>query len=153
MAVVGAAGVAVAGDQVPFGGSLNGTATVSPRFGDPDFDVHVEVDGGGNATHLGQFTASIPHNVDRRVPPPSFAAGEYVFTAANGDLLCAVFEGFSFPIGGGVLYIEEEATIIGGTGRFAGASGSFTCQRWFDTIAGTTNGSFDGTISSPGSNK
>jgi hypothetical protein len=51
----------------------------------------------------------------------------------------------------GVLYIEETATITGGTGRFAGATGSFTCERFFDTIAGTTIGSFEGTISSPGS--
>ena len=47
----------------------------------------------------------------------------------------------------GVLYIEETATITGGTGRFAGATGSFISERLYDTVAGTTIGSFEGTIS------
>jgi hypothetical protein len=50
----------------------------------------------------------------------------------------------------GVFYIEETATITGGTGRFAGASGSFTVERLFDTVAGATSGSFDGSISTHG---
>jgi hypothetical protein len=33
------------------------------------------------------------------------------------------------------------------TGRFAGATGGFVAQRLFDRIAGTTVGSFAGTIS------
>jgi hypothetical protein len=45
-----------------------------------------------------------------------------------------------------VLYIEETATITGGTGRFAGATGSFTAERLYDMVAGTTIGSFEGTI-------
>jgi hypothetical protein len=44
----------------------------------------------------------------------------------------------------------ETATITGGTGRFAGATGSFTTERLFDTVTLTTTGSFEGTISSPG---
>ena len=40
-----------------------------------------------------------------------------------------------------------------GTGRFAGATGSFTVQRQFDPATGTTTGSFEGTISSPGAGK
>ena len=50
----------------------------------------------------------------------------------------------------GVLYIVETATITGGTGRFADATGSFTIERYYDTAAGTTTGSFEGTISPPG---
>ena len=80
------------------------------------------------------------------------AIGTYEFTAANGDMLFAEFTGHATPTATpGVLYIEETATITGGTGRFAGATGSFTTERWYDTIAGTTFGSFEGTISSPGS--
>jgi hypothetical protein len=43
----------------------------------------------------------------------------------------------------------ETATIIGGTGRFAGATGSFVAERYFDRIQGTTTGTFNGTVSSP----
>ena len=53
----------------------------------------------------------------------------------------------------GVLYIVETAIITGGTGRFAGATGSFTVERLFDTVAGTITGSFEGTISSRGASK
>ena len=54
------------------------------------------------------------------------------------------------PAAPGFLYIVETATITGGTGRFAGATGSFVCERLYDIAGGTTIGSFDGTISAPG---
>ena len=79
------------------------------------------------------------------------AKGTYQFVAANGDRLTAFFSGqaksTSTP---GVLAIVETATITGGTGRFAGATGSFTCMRLYNMVAGTTTGSFAGTISAPG---
>lgn len=151
-AVAGLTGSATAGDQVRFKGSLEGTVTITPFVGDPDFDVHVEIDGGGTATHLGKFRVSAPHDVDRRPPPnPSLALGQYLLTAANGDEVYAEFTGQSTLFAPGVLYIEETATIVGGTGRFAGATGTFACGRLFDIASGTTIGSFEGTISSPGS--
>jgi hypothetical protein len=74
--------------------------------------------------------------------------------AANGDTLTASFRGKATPTAKpGVLAIVETATITGGTGRFAGATGSFTVVRLFNTVIGTTAGSFTGTISSPGVSK
>ena len=131
-------------DQVPFRGSLEGDVT---RSGAPPI-VSVNVDAEGQATHLGHFALSIPHsvNVVTRI--------EYLFVAANGDTLTATFTGAATPTADPtVLYIEENATITGGTGRFAGATGSFVCERLYDTVAGTTTGSFEGTISSPGESK
>ena len=142
--VLGLAGPVAAGEQVPFKGSLNGDVTVAPLA--PPL-LHVDVEATGKATRLGKFTLGIPHVVNAA---KGTAKGTYEFTAANGDTLTADFTGTATPIGGGVLYIEETATITGGTGRFAGATGTFTVERWFDTIAGTTVGSFEGTISSPG---
>jgi hypothetical protein len=104
------------------------------------------VEATGNANQLGNFTLEIPHIVNRA---NSTAIGFYQFTAANGDTLSANFTGQATPTATpGVLYIEETATITGGTGRFAHATGSFVCERLFDTVAGTTAGSFKGTISS-----
>jgi hypothetical protein len=143
LVVLGLANPVAAGEQVPFKGSLEGVVTITPLT--PPF-VSVLVEATGNATHLGKFTLEIPHVVDRA---NGTATGSYEFTAANGDTLSADFTGQATPTATpGVLYIEETATITGGTGRFRGATGSFTVERWFDTVAGTTIGSFEGIISS-----
>ena len=135
-----------AGEQVPFKGSFEGEVTHTPLA--PPFDS-VDVDATGNATRLGQFTLDIPHVVNRA---NRTAIGTYEFTAANGDMLFAEFTGHATPTATpGVLYIEETATITGGTGRFAGATGSFLSERLYDTVNLTTIGSFEGTISRPGS--
>ena len=82
------------------------------------------------------------------------ATGTYEFTAANGDTLTADVVGRAMPTGTpGVLAIVEVATITGGTGRFAGATGSFTVERLYDTVNLTTTGSFEGTISVSGAGK
>ena len=142
LAVVGLPGPAPAGEQVPFKGRLEGDVTVTPLAAP---FLQVDVEAAGKATHLGKFTLDIPHVVNAA---DGTAIGSYEFTAANGDKVYAEFTGLATPTAiPGVLYIEETATITGGTGRFAGATGSFTVERLYDTVAGTTTGSFEGTIS------
>ena len=86
----------------------------------------------------------IPHIVNRS---NSTATGFYSFATANGDTLNATFTGQATPTSTpGVLSIVETATITGGTGQFANATGSLICERLFDTGAGTTTGPFKGTI-------
>jgi hypothetical protein len=144
LAVLGLAGPAAA-EQAPFKGSLAGVVTIKPLT--PPF-VSVLVNATGNATQLGQFALAIPHTVNRA---NMTATGTYQFVAANGDTLTANFSGKAMRTAvPGVLSIVEAAMITGGTGRFAGATGSFTCVRLFNTVAGTTTGSFNGTISVPG---
>jgi hypothetical protein len=144
LAILGLASPVTAGEQVPFKGSFEGDVTVT---GAPPI-LSVVVEGTGTATHLGQFSVDIPHVV---IVKTHTAIGTYEFTAANGDTLTADFTGTATPTDTpGVLYIEETATIKGGTGRFAGATGSFTCERLYDMITGETTGSFEGTIFRPG---
>ena len=142
--VLGLTGAAAAQEQVPFLGSLDGAATVT---GLPPI-VSVRVIAKGNATQLGQFALAIPHTVNLRYMT---ATGSYQFTAANGDRLIATFKGQAKTTPTpGVIAIVETATITGGTGRFAGATGGFICQRLFNRVTGKTTGSFQGTISFPG---
>ena len=142
------AGPAAAKEQVPFKGRLDGVATVTPLT--PPI-VSVVIEGSGNATQLGDFAVSIPHLVDRS---NSTLVGSYEFTAANGDTLTADTIGRAMPTDvPGVMYVVETAIITGGTGRFAGATGSFTGERLVDRATGTIIGSFEGTISSPGAGK
>ena len=137
------AGVLSSAQEVPFKGRLEGTATITP--GSPFLSVSIE--GTGNATHLGRFTVEIPHVVNAM---NRTSAGTYEFTAANGDTLTAGFTGQATLTAPGVLSVVETATITGGTGRFADATGSFTVERVFNQVTGVTTGSFEGTIPSPG---
>jgi hypothetical protein len=141
LTIFGFADPMAAGEQVPFKGRFEGTVSRSL----PPPPISVLVEGAGNATHLGRFSVEIPHLV---IPPNG--AGTYHFVAANGDTLTAKFTGVSAPAAPGFLYIVETATITGGTGRFAGATGGFVCERLYDIAGGTTIGSFRGTISRPG---
>jgi hypothetical protein len=150
LSVLAFAGPAAAGQQVPFKGKLGGTVTRAPVPDSPNV-VFVLVEGEGTGTHLGHFSFTVPHYVDSVART---AEGDYEFVAANGDTVTARFTGAARPTATpGVLLIRETATITGGTGRFAGATGSFVVERLYDTAAGTTAGSFDGTISSPGAKK
>jgi hypothetical protein len=138
------AGPVAAHDQVTFRGRLAGAVSVTPL--DPPLES-VQIEATGNATQLGSFTLEIPHLVNLAL---GTAEGSFVFTAANGDTLTADFAGEATLIAPGVVAIHETAVITGGTGRFAGATGSFTADRTFYPAAGETVGSFEGTISSPG---
>jgi hypothetical protein len=125
--------------EVPFKGSIDGTVVVTPVDA-PFFNVVITAS--GEATHLGRFSLVVPHLVNFAT---AVGEGDFTFTAANGDVLTAHFTGTadtSTP----VFAIVERATITGGTGRFANATGSFTAHRSYDPAAQTTTGTFEGTI-------
>jgi hypothetical protein len=124
---------------------LTGSVTVTPLT--PPI-ASVEIDGTGVAAGLGRFTLEVPHVVNQAT---RVATGTYVFTAANGDTLTASFSGQATLVSPGVLTVAETATITGGTGRFDGATGSFTTDRTFTVATGQTSGTFHGWISTPGS--
>ena len=138
------------GKEVPFTGSLEGVVTRRTPLTPPLVSLLTE--GTGNATHLGQFTVEIAHVVNTVART---VTGSYEFTAANGDTLIADVTGQFGPTleNPRVLLSVETATIAGGTGRFAGATGSFTLERLLNLDTFLTTVSFEGTISSPGANK
>ena len=104
----------------------------------------------GTATHLGHFELVEVVVVDFGTVPPT-GAGTATFVAANGDMLFADIIGHSEPADPGFVWIIESGVITGGTGRFAGASGSYISRRLTSLVTNETVGSFEGTISSPGS--
>ena len=130
--------------SLPFKGNLEGTQTITLQ---PPL-AFVNGSATGTASLLGRFTVSFPHTVNFAL---ATGEGTYTFTAANGDLLIARFVGQAQQ--GPIVSIVEQATITGGTGRFSGATGSFTAHRQFDPASGTTTGSFEGTITFSGSGK
>jgi hypothetical protein len=105
---------------------------------------------GGNCTHLGQFTFTLENTVDITNGTDSGVAH---FIAANGDTIDATFVGSGEPTvtpDGVVINITEIFTIVGGTGRFAGAEGVFVMERVASPVTFLTSGSFQGSITSPG---
>ncbi|MBT8241987.1 MAG: hypothetical protein HKN94_10975 [Acidimicrobiales bacterium] len=96
-------------------------------------------DSAGTSSHLGKTTGTSTGIVsltgpctllDGVTPGAAFStSGEYIITAANGDTLSGIFENSGCAglapgtemIPGGIAGTQ---TIIGGTGRFEGASGS-----------------------------
>ena len=143
------AGPALAGQPLPFKGNLEGlhvsrTPLDPPRF----FDVFEAT---GQATHLGQFDLVIEAVVNFGTRPPT-GEGTVTLTAANGDTLVADISGFSALVEPGLVLITEHAVVDPdrSTGRFAGATGTFTIERLADAatgVTGVTAGSFEGTIS------
>jgi hypothetical protein len=140
--LVSLAGPVAADQQVPFKGTLVGTATVTPL--DPPI-IAVRLEATGTATYLGRFTLVAPHVVNQVT---RVGVGTFLLTAANGDTITADFAGLATVIEPpNVVSISETATVTGGTGRFAGATGSIHVQRMFDRATGATTGTFDGWIS------
>ena len=141
------AGPVAAGDQVPFEGSLDAVVTITP-INPPVVSVHLE--GTGNASHLGRYTFEMTAVVNQATRTQAGPA-PIVITAANGDTITAEGSGGQATlVAPGVLSIVDPATITGGTGRFAGASGAIVIRRTFFVAAGVTTGSFEGTVSSVG---
>jgi hypothetical protein len=81
----------------------------------------------------------------------NFAAGTQsgwrTLTAANGDELHVTHVGTSAPAGPGLVSFVAQMTITGGTGRFAGATGTVRATGLANLATRTTTTTFDGTIS------
>jgi hypothetical protein len=147
-----AAGQAGATAQIPVKGTLGGSHASRTPIAPPVFFDRFEAD--GQATLLGRFDLVIEATVNFGLRPVQ-GAGTYTFTAANGDRLVADHTGSSALVRPGLVLITEHAVIDPdrSTGRFAGAEGSFTVERFADAatgVGGVTSGDFAGTITLAG---
>jgi hypothetical protein len=86
--------------------------------------VSIVAAGGGQLSHFGRFTMVSPHTTNVL---SGLTLGDQILTAANGDTLTAYCAGSpqpqppDFTVVAGTL----DCTITSGTGRFAGATGSY----------------------------
>ena len=87
--------------------------------------LFVDGAGQGKITHLGRLTATW-HREGSLIDGSQTAS--YEFKAANGDSVFADSIGQAVITPEGISVLEA-ATITGGTGRFAGATGSFSIKR------------------------
>ena len=125
--------------ETPFKGTVNAVETTQVAFP----TTSVTRDGGGTATYLGKYTEHITMQINI---PTRHGIGAATFTAANGDTLTATVDGQATPASPGVLSIVEVYTITGGTGRFAGATGTFTLRSILNQATGVSSGTLSGAI-------
>jgi hypothetical protein len=146
-ALVAASAVALASSAVsavaaetPFKGKITAVETSQLVF----FPiVSVNREGTGTATYLGKYTEHATFQVNVLTMSSTGAA---TFTAANGDTLSASIVGQATRIGPTTLSIVEVYTITGGTGRLAGATGTFTLENTLEQTTGVSSGTFSGAI-------
>src|SRR4051812_40338287 len=131
---------AAAEHQVPFKGGLQGQDTDKDATSS---SVTVLTVGTGIGTQLGQFSFTQTVKVTFA---SGTSAGTAQFFAANGDSISTAVSGSGKQIGGGLIDIQDVHTIVGGTGRFAGAHGSFIVTRLASGVTFLTSGSFEGSI-------
>lgn len=129
--------------RVYFKGTMQSNETYSNAF----HTMFVTANGSGEANELGRFTAS--YQMEANLMDMSVIES-VSFTAANGDSLQAKAVGQAIedrtP---GMFKVVEIYTITGGTGRFAGASGTVTMNRLLSFTAGIASSTFEGYILIP----
>ena len=139
---------AAAQQRVPFKGTMQGHDADSPCSPPQPVCVVVTTRGTGIGTQLGDFSFTQVATVNRAAGTSS---GPAHFVAANGDIIYTTFSGSGeLTATPNIINITEVHTIIGGTGRFAGAQGSFIVERLASAVKFLTSGSFHGSITSPG---
>jgi hypothetical protein len=130
--------------QVPFKGTFQGKDAVS--------STTITTSGGGTGMLLGEF--SFTH--ETTLNSPTSGTGSAHWVAANGDGIdsTSVVSADMSTRSLGYITVTEIHTITSGTGRFAGAQGSFTVERTHivePSADGThvTFGAFHGSMTSP----
>lgn len=108
-----------------------------PNSDECDGFIKLEVEGEGNATHLGLFNLALNYCTDGENPLGPILATQ---TAANGDEL------YSVVVGSNPSVSSLDFLYYGGTGRFEDASGSITLFFTFDYANQTFSNYGDGTI-------
>ena len=143
---------------VPLKGNFEGTAQVSFVSESANSAVYsVEITASGQFSHLGQSTLQADEidTIDLATGSSVVTDGSGILTAANGDQLFLDYGGKGVPNGVG-FDDTLHFTIDGGTGRFAGATGSGAVQSTDVPGANYPSVAFvavlDGAISSVGSN-
>ena len=115
--------------EVPIVSTYHATGTIgsAPRCSALGL-LYVQLEGGGVESHAGRYTITNSHCLDPATG--AFSDGEFLKVTANGDELRGTYHGTSSvlqaPAPIGIFAVDGELEFAGGTGRFAGASGSQT---------------------------
>jgi hypothetical protein len=131
----------------PAGGACKGNvAALPPVAGDPANLARLRIDFTCRFKHLGRTTASVEHLVFFTGPTTGITSHVTRWRAANGDELHATWAGTA-TFDGPYVYITGTETFTGGTGRFAGATGSQSAKGKVSQVTSVGELTFVGTLS------
>ena len=141
---------AVEAGVIPINGTIAGSESGAP-FADPAEGFYVNGSATSTDTQLGPITLFYSLIVDFAflgTPPGAPGASRLVVgDAANGDSILTRFFGDNAGLcDNGDVHTVSTNTIIGGTGRYAGARGGYTLDKCVNLATGETNGTISGTI-------
>jgi hypothetical protein len=138
---------AVEAGRIRINGTIAGSESYAP-FPDPAEGFYVNGSVTSTDTQLGPFTEFYTAPVAFAFPAEDTGASRLIVgDAANGDSILTCLIGNNPNLcANGDLHIVELATIMGGTGRYAGARGAFTVDRCVNFATGETSGTISGTI-------
>ena len=143
---------AVEAGVIRINGTIAGSESYAP-FPDPAEGFYVNGSFTSTDTQLGPFTLFYSLVVDFAflgTPPGAPGASQLVVgEAAAGDSILTSFFGNpgNPPLcDNGDLHVGSTHTVIGGTGRYAGAIGSYTLDQCVNLVTGETSGTISGTI-------
>ena len=141
---------AVEAGVIRINGTIAGSESLAP-FPNPAEGLFVNGSVTSTDTQLGPFTQFYSSPLVFAflgMPPEGNGASRLIVgDAANGDsiLTCSIGSNPG-SCANGDLHIVETHTIVGGTGRYAGARGSFTTDQCSNLDTGETSGTISGTI-------
>ena len=143
---------AVEAGVIRINGTIAGSESGAP-FPDPAEGFYVNGSFTSTDTQLGPFTQFFSVPVDLAflgTPPGNTGATRLIVgDAANGDsILTWELGNLGNPdsCANGDLHTVSRGTIVGGTGRYAGARGSLTSDRCVNLATGESSGTISGTI-------
>jgi len=104
--------------------------------------------GVGNATHLGSISGSASNCTEFTLGTDAVDTwdGIATYVAADGSTLTTAYAGSQQAPVAGVASADTTHTVIGGTGRFVGATGLWTIRGQIDFVSSAFNGSIAGWI-------
>lgn len=137
--------VAFGAENVPFKGTDQGGFQLPGACAGGSLEV--VLNGTGHATRLGAYTYAATECFDA---VSGAFAGSATLTAANGDTITGTYQGqVSVTADPDVITYQEELKLTGGTGRFAGATGTLQVAGVADLSTLAYSQTLTGAVSRP----
>jgi len=122
--------------------STEGTIYYVPGTGDCTGNIQAVIEGSGKGSHMGNITVELGYCMDKDGELLSLVMG--TGTASNGDQIFVVLTGADVDPEKGPY---QDYMIYDGTGRFTGATGSYTLYGVIDYVNGVWSHEGGGVIS------